>query len=217
MKPSYYMKQTTINRVRSLFTKYHGYGSAGSSGTYVFAVYEDGYPIAAYIWNPPSYGCAKSVAPECPSSVLSLSRMVAVPKDERRLNHVSKPLRRQMKTLIDRTRYPSLVTFSDSSLGHTGHVYKCSGWHKTRETERPYYLCEFTGKRKSKHCNGGSRKTGIVLGGYSTITRWENHIDKGNNDKVLSRNGWVRVPVPGKFWHSGNQAYKWVKPNHDIQ
>jgi tRNA U34 5-carboxymethylaminomethyl modifying GTPase MnmE/TrmE len=55
----------------------------------------------------------------------------ALPREERRLRHISKPLKRQMRDLIDRTRWPVLVTYSDEGQGHLGHVYKCSGWQKT--------------------------------------------------------------------------------------
>lgn len=103
--------------VKDLCAKFHGYHGAGSVAVYAFGVYEDGEIVAAYAWQPPPLGGAKSVCPQAPHGVLSLSRMVAVPRDQRRLNHVSKPLRYQMRGLIDRTRWPVLVTYSDEGEG----------------------------------------------------------------------------------------------------
>jgi hypothetical protein len=86
--------------------------------------------------------------------VLALSRMVAVPAEQRRLKHISKALKRQMR-LIDRSRWPVLVTYSDESVGHTGHVYKCSGWTPTtRKRVRTYAV---DGVRTSSYQNGVSR------------------------------------------------------------
>jgi len=78
--------------------------------------------VAAYAWQPPPPGASRAVCPEAPEGVLALSRMVAVPRDERRLQHVSTPLRRQMRVLIDRGRWPVLVTYSDEGQGHTGNA-----------------------------------------------------------------------------------------------
>jgi hypothetical protein len=66
--------------------------------------------------------------------VLSLSRMVAVPRGQRELRHISKPLKEQMKHLIDRTRWPVLVTYADAGQGHDGYVYKCAGWQPAGST-----------------------------------------------------------------------------------
>lgn len=127
----YVMRRITLGEVRDLCTRFHAYGSAGMIATYAFGVFEDNILVAAYAWQPPPPGAAKAVCPEAPEGVLSLSRMVAVPRENRVLNHVSKPLRRQMKKEIDRTRWPVLITFSDEGQGHTGYTYQCSGWHKT--------------------------------------------------------------------------------------
>lgn len=121
----------TLDEVRALCEAHHGYGSAGGVSAYAFVVVERGTNIAGYAWQPPPPNAAATVCPEAPGGVLALSRMVAVPKDERELKHVSKPLREQVKKLIDRTRWPVLVTYSDEGQGHTGYVYKCSGWEAT--------------------------------------------------------------------------------------
>lgn len=130
MEAGYTMRRVTLKEVRDLCERFHGYGSVGASATYAFGVFEADLCVAAYSWQPPPPGAARSACPEAPEGVLSLSRMVAVPRDDRALNHVSKPLRRQMRREIDRTRWPVLITFSDEGQGHTGYVYKCSGWEK---------------------------------------------------------------------------------------
>lgn len=209
-KPSYDLRLCDLAIVRDLCARYHGYGGAGAVATYAFAVYENDIPIAAYSWQPPAPGAARNVCPAEPSAVLALSRMVAVPREERQLNHVSRPLRRQMVHLIDRTRYPILVTYSDEGQGHTGHVYKCSGWHPTRREQRRWYY-RLDGSRVSSYSSGRTSREGRFYGGLTWIQRWEHHVcEPSLAAEYMAAHGWVRVPVPGKLWRSGNQAYTWA-------
>jgi hypothetical protein len=181
------------------------------SCTYLFVVEEDARIVAAFAWQPPPMGAAKAVCPEVPAGVLSLSRMVAVPQHERELRHISKPLRVQMRQLIDRTRWPVLVTFSDEGLGHTGHVYKCSGWEKTTRTLRPQFV-NSNGARTSTYANGRHSKEGLTSIGRAFIQRWEHWAcRRGDAFGFMTYHGWRRVPVAGKVWRSGSQAYRWER------
>jgi hypothetical protein len=203
--------ECTIGVVDAMCRDYHGYGGASSTKTYAFAVYEDGLPIASFSWQPPSPGVGKAIAPSEPSCVLQLSRMVAVPKKLRNLKHISKPLRKQMKHLIDRTRYPVLVTYHDESQGHTGYVYQCSGWKQVGKPKlRPFYV-DRNGKRVSPYSNGSNHQRDIVLAGYGKVYRWEHRVcDIGNESSYMLSNGWYREPT-GKVWRSGNPAHRWVR------
>ena len=74
---NYDLRRCTISEVRQLCSIYHPYKSANRTATYCFGVYENDKIVAAYAWQPPPPGAAKSVCPEAPQGVLSLSRMVA--------------------------------------------------------------------------------------------------------------------------------------------
>lgn len=208
--PAVDLRACDLETVATLVAAFHGYGSTGSSATYAFAVYEGGKPVAAYVWQPPPRGAAVAVCPEAPGGVLALSRMVAVPRTERNLRHVSKPLRVQMHRLIDRGRWPVLVTYSDEGQGHTGHVYKCSGWEKTVRSRRPFFV-DAKGRRASSYSNGEHGGRGLVRGGTTWIQRWEHWIcARGDAAKHMAAAGWRLVPLAGRRWRSGNQAHKWV-------
>ena len=209
--PSYDLRPCTLTVVRALCAVHHGYGSAGGFAAYTFAVYEGRVPIAAFAWQPPPPGAARNVCPEAPYGVLALSRMVAVPRDSRTLRHVSRPLRRQMRVLIDRTRWPVLVTYSDEGQGHTGHAYKCSGWQKTTRDRQPVFV-DRGGRRCSRYSNGKSGGRALVAAGHTWIQRWEHWAcARGAADRWMADHGWVRVPVPGKRWRSGNPAFTYVR------
>jgi hypothetical protein len=205
------LRPVHLDEVRALCERFHGYGSAGHMASYAFGVFEGSTLVAAFAWQPPPTGSAQSVCPEAPAGVLSLSRMVAVPRTERALRHISKPLRSQMRRLIDRTRWPVLVTYSDEGQGHTGHVYKCSGWQATTRTTRPVFIDD-EGRRASAYSNGVSGTRELLRDGSTVIQRWEHWAcAHGAADVWMTDHGWRHVPVPGKVWRSGNPAFTWVR------
>lgn len=204
------MRRCTVSEIAELCQKYHGYGSAGKVASYAWGVFESDQIVAGYIWQPPPPGASKSVCPEAPYGVLALSRMVAVPKDQRNLKHVSKPLKIQMKRLIDRTRWPVLITYSDEGQGHNGYVYQCSGWERTGRKKVKFYKSD-TGVRRSRYSNGKSVADRLLDGGYTWIQRWEHWACPRNYAQdYMASNGWVRTPTGGTY-SSGNPAFKWEK------
>jgi hypothetical protein len=202
--------QVQLDVVRDLCVRYHGYGSAGGVAVYSFAVYEHEVPVAAFSWQPPPPGAAKSMCPEAPAGVLSLSRMVAVPHEQRALRHISKPLRVQMHKLIDRTRWPVLVTYSDEGQGHTGHVYKCSGWQPTTRT-RVAVRTHADGSRASRYANGSTGGRELVRAGWTWVQRWEHWACKRAESATwLQAHGWERVET-GRVYRSGAPGFKYMR------
>jgi hypothetical protein len=117
-----------------------------------------------------------------------------------------------MRALIDRTRWPVLVTFSDEGQGHTGYVYKCSGWQATKRGPRPVYE-DSVGRRASSYSNGrhGGRED-VTRAGTTIMQRWEHWAcPRGEALRWMTQHGWRRIPVVGKVWRSGNPAYTWVR------
>lgn len=232
-QPSYRLEAADLPSVTPLFRMHHGYKSVGRAATYCFAVRETldmdvavgpslvhslsiDWPVAAWSWNPPPRGCALSVCPEVPWGVLGLSRMVAVPRHERKLKHISKPLRRQMKFMIDRRRWPVLVTFHDEGQGHNGFVYKCSGWTPTRRRRVPIYEDE-SGARRSTYRNGSTNTRGLKPVGHTYIQRWENWAcEPGEVQDYMSEGGWERRRVPGT-WASGAPRHRVVRAEAGVQ
>lgn len=206
--PSFDIRPCPGSVIEDLCAAHHPYKGSSGAPTYAFAVYEDDLPVAVYAWKPPPYGAAKAVGGSAPWGVLALSRMAAVPRSERILNHVSKPLRHQMRRLIDRGRWPVLITYHDESCGHTGHVYKCSGWHKTTRNKVRTVVDE-SGRRLSVYSNGKSAALpDNITRGHAWINRWEHHAcPPGEELAWMESHGYYREPIPGKVWASGKQAH----------
>lgn len=216
-KSKFDIRVASRKEVIDLFEKYHGYKSLSASLTYCFAVFENDSAVAAFAWQPPPPGAAKAVCPEAPQGVLALSRMVAVPKDLRQLKHISKPLRVQMRDLIDRTRWPVLITYSDEGQvnhrgePHNGFVYQCSGWTRTIRNKRPIKE-DADGRRCSSYSSGKHGTRELIDKGYTWVQRWENRICEAGQEAVWMRDhGWVKVEIPGKQWASGKQAYTYIR------
>jgi len=202
------LRPVPLETTRTLFEEHHGYGSVGGTATYCFGVFEGLRLVAAFTWQPPPFGAAKSVCPEEPQAVLALSRMVAVGRDKRSLNHVSRPLKRQMRHLIDRGRWPVLLTYSDEGQGHTGHVYRCSGFKATTRKSAAVFE-DADGRRRSVYRGGRMSREGLTPAGRTWLQRWERWgCPVGSVRDHMAAAGWARVPIPGKFWRSGNQAHR---------
>lgn len=76
-------------------------------------------------WMPPTKSAALATFPENWEGVLSLSRLVIVPGVPK--NACTFLLSRSVR-LIDRKRWPCLVTYADEWKGHTGTIYRAAGW-----------------------------------------------------------------------------------------
>jgi len=85
--------------------------------------------------------------------VLALSRFVIEPDVPR--NASSFLLSRSMR-LIDRDRWPFLVTYADTWRGHTGAIYKATGWSFDGMT-KPEAVYTLRGRMTSRKAGGRTR------------------------------------------------------------
>lgn len=77
------------------------------------------------LWMPPTRAAAEAIAGADWQGVLTLSRLAV--DDDCPTNAASFLLGRSMR-LLDRSRWPVLVTYADTSHGHTGVIYRATNW-----------------------------------------------------------------------------------------
>lgn len=105
------------------------YSKSGPNTGQTFGLFPaDSSPSMLYgaaLWLPPTRRAAEAVAGEDWRGVLSLSRLAVDPDMPR--NAASFLLARSMR-LLDRQRWPVLLTYADGAQGHTGAIYRATGW-----------------------------------------------------------------------------------------
>jgi hypothetical protein len=113
----------------------HHYARGGSSGrVYCHGLYHKLSDLLVGVawWIPPTRDAAMFVNRENWQKVLALTRMVMVPGAP--ANACSFLLSRSVKAIRKEGRYVTLLTYADQGEGHTGHVYRASGWTYLGET-----------------------------------------------------------------------------------
>jgi hypothetical protein len=111
---------------RHLIGLWHYSKSSPNTATYRHGLIgPDWAHYGAAVWIPPTRAAAEKVAGTDWEGVLCLSRLVVAP--EVPTNGASFLLGRSMR-LIDRDRWPVLLTYADTRLGHTGAIYKATNW-----------------------------------------------------------------------------------------
>ena len=119
----------SLGTARSLVEDFHYAKGGSNTATYTHGLFRigdfmDAMCVGCAWWIPPTKSAAMATYPENWEGVLSLSRMAIgdAPK-----NAASFLLSRSMK-LIDRHRWPCLVTYADTWRGHTGAIYRATNW-----------------------------------------------------------------------------------------
>lgn len=129
-------------RAASEFIREHHYAHGHSNtATYLHGLFDRDQRLCGVAWwIPPTKSAALATCGDHPwTGVLALSRLACAPECPK--NAATFLIGRSIR-LIDRIRWPVLVTYADEWRGHTGHIYRASGWTyggKTRP-ERTYVL-----------------------------------------------------------------------------
>lgn len=109
--------------------------------------------VGAACWLPPTRVCAESVSRDDWRNVLSLSRLAVVDGEPK--NCASLLIAGSIRLLPPRWRW--LVTFADESQGHTGTIYRATGWRFVGRTKPEARWIDTSGRQVSKKSAGRSR------------------------------------------------------------
>jgi len=103
------------------------------------------------LWLPPTKPAAESVNRDNWRGVLSLSRLCVA--DEVPRNGASYLLGRSMR-LIDRAKWPTLLTYADTAYGHTGAIYLATNWTRIGLVKGSDAWVTATGERRGRKRGG---------------------------------------------------------------
>ncbi len=141
LRASDFMVQSvpTHGEVIGLLRRWHYARGGPNTSTYRHGLYRSDPAMAPFVgelvgvalWIPPTRRAAESVAGQDWGGVLCLSRLAIAP--EVGTNGASFLLGRSMR-LIDRCRWPWLLTYADANMGHTGAIYRATNWTDMGDT-----------------------------------------------------------------------------------
>lgn len=135
-KADWVVRTIDLSTARSLVEQYHYSKGGSNTATYRHGLFHKGETLETYCvgvawWIPPTKSAALATFPEWWQGVLALSRLVIAPGVPK--NACTFLLAKSMK-LIDRERWPCLVTYADEWQGHTGTIYLASNWQEVGKT-----------------------------------------------------------------------------------
>lgn len=161
------------NEVLDMLREWHYSKSGPNTSTYRHGLYKSdhaplvGVCFGAALWIPPTRTAAESVAGENWRGVLCLSRLVVSP--EVPPNGASFLLGRSMK-MIDRTRWPVLLTYADTAHGHTGSIYKATNWEELGKTPAGDVWIDSQGRQCGRKRGGKTlTRSEMLARGYSQL------------------------------------------------
>jgi hypothetical protein len=172
------VKAITLETARRLVTENHYARGGSNTATYVHGLYRAGdfmecWCLGAAWWIPPTRSSAEATYPANWQGVLSLSRLVCLPGLP--VNAASFLLSRAMRQ-IDRRRWPCLVTYADTRKGHTGAIYRATGWRHCGLTTPEATYEDASGRQVARKAGGYTRKHAEMLAlGYRFVGRHAKH------------------------------------------
>lgn len=137
IKSEWEVRLVDLSIAQLLVTEYHYAGGGSNTATYCHGLFQKGefweYNCKGIAWwIPPTKSAALATYPEDWQGVLSLTRLVILPDVPK--NSASFLLSQSTK-MIDRKRWPCLVTYADVWQNHTGLIYRASNWEYKGLTE----------------------------------------------------------------------------------
>jgi hypothetical protein len=177
-KKDWEVRAVTLETCQRLVAEYHYAGGGSNTATYRHGLFKRGAFWEAECmgvawWIPPTQHAAKATYPDDWQGVLSLSRLVIHPDVPK--NACSFLLASSMR-MIDRSRWPCLVTYASERMGHIGTIYKATNWAYAGKTKpEPVYI-NGNGVEVARKAGPVSRSHGqMVALGHERLGRFSKH------------------------------------------
>jgi hypothetical protein len=124
-KADWIIADASLEKARALVVAHHYARGASNTAVAIHGLYRrsDFELCGIAWWLPPTRSCAESVNSDW-QSVLTLSRLVIAPDVPK--NAATFLLMASIKRLDARWKY--LLTYADTGEGHTGEIYRLTGW-----------------------------------------------------------------------------------------
>lgn len=174
----YDVQSVALETAQALVGRFH-YAKGGANtatyrhGLFLRGDFMDCACLGVAWWIPPTRSAAEATYPANWQGVLSLSRFVLAP--DLPTNAASFLLGRSMR-LIDRRRWPCLVTYADTRMGHVGTIYKATNWQYIGLTAPEAMYEDAEGRQVARKAGGRTRTHAEMLElGYKRVANSRKH------------------------------------------
>ena len=131
-KRYWFVRDADIKQARKMIVEYHYAKGCANTAVAVHGLFDCIGDLCGVAWWMPPIRAAAAAAYHDPTKVLALSRLVIAPGVPK--NACSFLISRSIK-MIDKNKWPCLVTYADSWQGHRGTIYKATNWEEVGETK----------------------------------------------------------------------------------
>jgi hypothetical protein len=147
-----------------LVQRFHYAAGAANTKTYLHGLFPRGSHWEQECrgvawWIPPTRDAAEALAGEDWGGVLALSRLAIEPGMP---GNAATFLMAASVRMVDRSRWPWLVTYADEWRGHTGAIYRATGWRDAGETA-PEAVYTLNGRMVARKAGGRTRRHAEML------------------------------------------------------
>lgn len=158
------VRDVDIDVAERLVQRFHYAAGAANTATYLHGL----FPIDSFWeqdcrgvawWIPPTKGAGQALAGDEWTGVLALSRLAVDPEMP---GNAATYLMAASTRLLDRKRWPHLVTYADSWRGHSGAIYKATGWRDAGDT-KPEAVYTLNGRMVARKAGGNTRTHAEML------------------------------------------------------
>lgn len=163
-KENWLVKTVPLRVCTELVCQYHYARGGSNTATYRHGLFRRDAPSnldcqGIAWWIPPTKSAALATYPDDWRGVLCLSRLVVVPGVPK--NACSFLLAASMR-MIDRGRWPCLVTYADEGQNHTGTIYKATNWIYVGKT-KPEAMYTLNGRMIARKAGPKTRTKAEML------------------------------------------------------
>lgn len=158
------VRDVDIAVARRLVERFHYAAGASNTATYLHGLFPadshwDEECVGIAWWIPPTRSAGQALAAAGWGGVLALSRLAVAPEMP---GNAATFLMAASVRRINRARWPWLVTYADSWRGHTGAIYKATGW-KDRGDTAPEAVYTISGRMVARKAGARTRTHAEML------------------------------------------------------
>jgi hypothetical protein len=176
-KADWTVRVVDIGVARRLVEREHYARGAPNTATFLHGLFRaaafwDEECVGVAWWIPPTRSAAEATFPANWLGVLSLSRLAITPDAPR---NAASFLISRSRRLIDRMRWPCLVTYADEMQGHTGAIYRADNWTYLGRT-KPEAAFAVRGRLTARKAGGHTRtRTEMAQLGAESLGSFAKH------------------------------------------